>query len=127
MYTVSHKSGYLLISFMEDFNSAAIKAIVRYEPRLIDQIHMDEVWDCGGFQALIGLGDIQPILDVFKDRLCTASATKKIAFVTPPGVTETIMQLLANGLTAQLPCQSRLFTSLDDAESWLSVADSKVA
>ena len=126
MYTITQKNSYLLITFQEDFNSSVLKAIMRHEPNLKDQIQTDEIWDCSNFQALLGLGDIQPVIDAFKDRLSTTLATKKIAIVSSC-TNETALQLLTSGLDSQLPCACKFFPTHEEAAAWITMADLLVA
>ena len=127
MYKITTHENHLLVTIKEDFSYNAIKAILHHEAGLPEYAGMNDIWLVGQHHALISLGDLETVVADFV-RMCPANATRqKTAIVVDPGLTESIMRIWARGVDRQLQFECRVFHTMDEAEAWLGVAESKVA
>ena len=127
MYKVTNNEDYLVVRFKANFTCNDLRIIIRHELLVPECAHMNDIWLIGKHHAQISMGELLSIIDDFKHLHPKHAEGKKTAIVVEQGLTEAIMQLLANGLKNQLPFECRLFHKLEEAEAWMGVAETKVA
>lgn len=115
------------VTFEDDFTYSTIRTIIRHETLLPQYTRMDDVWLIGKHQALITLGDLETMVADFKCMCPRNASRKKTAIVVDQGLTEAIVLLWIKQSEARMPFTCRVFHTLQEAESWLGVAESKVA
>jgi hypothetical protein len=119
MYKIGKNEKCLLVQFKGDFDYSTIKRIFNDELIMPDFNRQHDIWLIEHHQAQIRLGEIQTLVDDFR-QLCPKNTTnKKLAIVAHPGLTFAILDLLADGLDRKLPFSCRTFSSLKEAEDWV--------
>jgi hypothetical protein len=122
MYTISIHKKHMVVKFEDNFGYEAIRAILHHQTRMPEYIRMHDIWLIGKHHSLISLGELLSIVDDFTCLCPTSVERKKIALVVDQGLTESIVQLLAQGVNRKHRFECRVINTLYEAEAWLGVA-----
>lgn len=127
MYKITQNSDHLLVEFQEDFDFFTIEAIIRDETRLAEYAGMNDIWLIGKHRSLLTLDELETMATDFKCMCPQDASREKTAIVVEQGLTEAIVELWIKELAKKVPFEIRIFHTLEEAEDWLGVVESKVA
>ncbi len=127
MYRIEKKVDHLLVRFNEDFAFSTVQVVIHHLMRMKEYPDTNDIWLLGSQRALIRLGEIETMVNEFQCH-CPRDATRtKTAIVVDRGLTRSIIELWVKALLVRVPFDIRIFESLDDAKTWLGVAEELVA
>jgi hypothetical protein len=116
-----------MVRFKENFSYHDLKLIIHHDLFVPEGTDLHNIWLIGKHHAQIRMGELLSIVDDFKFSQSFHVKDKKTAIVVEQGLTEAIMQLLADGLQKELSYKCRVFHTLEKAQEWLGLKTSKVA
>jgi hypothetical protein len=127
MYEIRKEREYLLVEFQGDFDFPMVQTIIRHETMLKEYSDTNDIWLIGNHHADIRLGELETMVREFHC-LCPTDATRtKTAVVVNEGLTRAIIELWANALQKRVAFDIKIFHTLEEAKTWLRVAESMVA
>ena len=127
MYEIRKERDHLLVEFLDDFDYPMVQTIIRHETTLKEYPDTNDIWLVGKHHANIRLGELETMVQEFHC-LCPTDATRtQTAVVVNEGLTGAILELWVNALQKRVAFDIKIFHTLEEAEAWLGVAESKVA
>ena len=127
MYKIENQDGYLLVKFEEDFDYNALKVIIHHVTMMQEYPCTNDLWMVGKHHAHIRLGELETMVREFHC-LCPVDATRtKTAIVAEQGLTQSILELWVHAVRKKVSFDLQVFHTLDEAQEWLGVTESKVA
>jgi hypothetical protein len=127
MYKIHKNTDHLLVEFRQEFNYMMIKTIIHQETTMLEYPSTNDIWLIGSHRADIRLGELEPMANEFQSR-CAKDATRtKTAIVVDAGLTGAVIELWVNALQKRVAFNIELFSSLDEAQTWMGVAKEQVA
>lgn len=127
MYYINKFSDHLRIEFQDNFNYTTMKAIIHHVTMLKEYPHTNDIWLIGKHHADIRLGEVETMVKEFHCRCPQRVTRTKTAVVVEQRFTQTILELWINAIQKKVDFDLCIFQSLEDAESWLGLAEAKVA
>jgi len=127
MYSIANNNDHLMVTVRSDLDYSMIKQIIYDELVMPEFRLLHDIWHVGKHRAQIRLGEIQTIVDDFRNLCPPDTCDKKVAIVAEPGLTASILKLLADGLDKKLPLSCRMFGSVDAAKEWIGAEAGQVA
>ncbi|MEN7972561.1 MAG: hypothetical protein ABFR47_01870 [Verrucomicrobiota bacterium] len=127
MYTIERNGDRLLVNFLESFDYDAIREVIHHVTMLKEYPHTNDIWLIGKHQANLRLHELESMVKEFQCR-CPRDATRtKTAIVAEWGTTRSILEIWANALRKRISFELKIFQSLEKAEEWMGIAETKVA
>lgn len=127
MYEIKKYDSHLLVEFLGDFDYPMVQTIIRHETMMKEYPDTNDIWLIGNHHADIRLGELETMVQDFHC-LCPTGATRtKTAIVVNEGLTGAILELWVGALLKRVAFDINIFPTLEEAQAWLGVAESKVA
>ncbi len=119
MYKIEKHDDYLLVKLEEDFDFNALHAIIHHIMSVKEYPDTNDIWLIGKNRADIRLGEIEALVHDFQCHCPRDAERAKTAIVVEPGLTKSIIELLASAASKRVAFEIRIFQSLADAHEWL--------
>ena len=127
MYEIRKERNHLRVEFLDNFNFSMVQTIIRHETMLKEYPDTNDIWLIGKHHADIRLGELETMVREFHC-LCPTDATRtKTAVVVNEGLTRAILELWVNALQKRVAFDIKIFSTQDEAEAWLGLAEYMVA
>jgi hypothetical protein len=127
VYGIRKHDSHLVVEFEGDFDLPMVQTIIHHVTLMPEYVRMNDIWFIGNHHSRISLCDLETLATEFRC-MCPGKATReKTAIVVEQGLTEAILELWMGTARTRVPFEMKIFHTLQEAEAWLGVAESKVA
>ena len=127
MYSIQKHSDHLMVQFEEDFDLPMVQTIIHHVTLMPEYVRMNDIWFIGKHHSQISLCDLETMATEFRCMCPHGASREKTAIVVERGLTEAILELWMGMARVRVPFEMKIFHTLEKAEAWLGVAESKVA
>ena len=127
MYNIEKNHDHLIVTFEDNVNSCMIQAIISHLTSMKDYPDTNDIWMIGPHHADIRLGELETMVQEFRCRCPNDAKRTKTAIVAEQEMTQTIFELWAYALKHRVAFDIRIFSELEEAESWMGITHSMVA
>ena len=127
MYNIAKNHDHLLVTLEDNFNFSIIQTIIHHLTGMKEYPDTNDIWMIGPHHADIRLGELETMAREFRCRCPKDSKRTKTAIVAERGLTQAILELWASALKKRVAFEIRIFSELEEAESWMGVECSVMA